>query len=578
MGQLDEYGAAVYKHSHRGLSFKSLTRSNVPLVSLQPRSPDFIGIGAQKAGTYWLRLNLARHPGVWMPPVPELHFFDRSLPGSSFPPASARQRAMNEAWRTQALDALQSHVALGEWSMAHWSALANFFDHDDAWYRLLFAWAPPEALVGEITPRYAICGDAEIAHMHALAPEAKLLFLLRNPIDRFWSQCLMKQSFGTLKPDDPSAMRLFESANGRPRGEYSKTILRYCHHFDPARILIVFMEGIQLKPAAVLHDIHSFLGLTPVPSDPTELARPINSATNPAPMPASLRARITAAYRSELEILAEVFGGPAIAWLEGHTVHTSTGSVLPLTTTHVAALRRRHRAPLGVRPGRGDPMFCISMQRSGTTTVGDWLESHGLIRAGFPTSSQLGWTMHWLRGEFDEIFTSPEFQAAEILEDDPWWCPDFYKVLADRFPTARFILLSRDVDEWFDSLCHHSGGFNPGPSMAHAKIYRREHHIQALMEANSHLDPMAPGLLSILEHESHYKSIYLQHNQAVRDFFAPLPGRLFSGQLDAPETLIELCDFAGVKHNPSIPIPHSNARTAEMALRLTRARDAKLSP
>lgn len=547
-------------------------------MSLQPRAPDFIGIGAQKAGTYWLRVNLAKHPGVWMPPVPELHYFDRSLPDSSFPPARARQRVADEAWRTQALGALQNHVNRGEFSMALWTALANFVDYDDTWYRLLFALAKPETLVGEITPRYAICGDAEIAHMHTLAPDAKLLFLLRHPVDRFWSQCLMKQGYGTLNSGDPAAMRLFESPNGRPRGEYSKTILRYCRHFDPSRILIVFMEGIRLTPAAVLHDIHSFLGLPPFTADPKELAQPINTAANPSPMPASLRARITAAYRSELEILAEALGGPAITWLEGSDAPPSSTSVLHLTASHVAALRRRHRVPLGERTKRTDPLFCVSMQRNGTTTVGDWLESHGLERAGFPTSCRLGWTMKWMRGEFEAIFASSEFKTAEIFEDDPWWCPDFYKLLAERFPKARFILLSRDVDDWFDSLCHHSGGVNPGPSMVHAKIYRREHHIRELMEANPHLDPMAPGLLSILDHEQHYKSIYLQHNQAVRDFFASAPARLYSGRLDSPQTLIDLCDFAGVKHNPAIPIPRANARTVEMAQRLARVRNATPLP
>ena len=39
--------------------------------------PDFLGIGAQKAGTTWLALNLGVHPQVWLPPIKELHYFDR---------------------------------------------------------------------------------------------------------------------------------------------------------------------------------------------------------------------------------------------------------------------------------------------------------------------------------------------------------------------------------------------------------------------------------------------------------------------------------------------------------------------
>jgi hypothetical protein len=83
---------------------------------------------------------------------------------------------------------------------------------------------------------------------------------------------------------------------------------------------------------------------------------------------------------------------------------------------------------------------------------------------------------------------------------------------------------------------------------------------------------MQPGLLSLLDHEAHYKSVYLQHNQAVREFFASKPGRLYSGPLDAPRTLIDLCHFAGINHNPAIPIPRSNARTAEMVDRLAKTK------
>lgn len=40
------------------------------------RFPDFIGIGAQKAGTTWLYKNLKQHPNIWLPEIKELHYFD----------------------------------------------------------------------------------------------------------------------------------------------------------------------------------------------------------------------------------------------------------------------------------------------------------------------------------------------------------------------------------------------------------------------------------------------------------------------------------------------------------------------
>jgi hypothetical protein len=43
----------------------------------RPRGPDFLVIGAQRAGTTWLHQVLRRHPSLWLPPVKELHYFDK---------------------------------------------------------------------------------------------------------------------------------------------------------------------------------------------------------------------------------------------------------------------------------------------------------------------------------------------------------------------------------------------------------------------------------------------------------------------------------------------------------------------
>jgi hypothetical protein len=40
------------------------------------RSPDFLIVGAQRAGTSWTNRHLRRHPQIWTPPIKELHYFD----------------------------------------------------------------------------------------------------------------------------------------------------------------------------------------------------------------------------------------------------------------------------------------------------------------------------------------------------------------------------------------------------------------------------------------------------------------------------------------------------------------------
>jgi len=495
--------------------------------------------------------------------VPELHYFDEPLEGTPPVPRSASVRAGRDDWRSTTLARLQQLGHDPDLDAAAWWAIYSFVDRDDRWYRSLFAFAPPDCVAGEITPRYMLCGSDEIAHMHRVAPDAKLIFLLRHPVERFWSQCKMKHADGTLAPGESPAMHLFDTLNGRPRGEYSKAIVRFCREFDPAHMLVVFFESILRRPRDVLRDVYSFLRMETPPVESGIAETPVNRSASREPMPTGLRARVEAAYRQEIEILADVFGGHANEWLDPEAVESPAEATVRLTPSHVARLEHHHSKISCVRRQRGK-IFCLSLQRSGTTSVGDWLESHGFARAGSPTSVRLGWTRLWLEGKHDAIFASREFQECEIFEDDPWWCTDFYRVVVERYPDAKFILMERDPDAWFESMCHHSAGRNPGWADVHARVYDREADLQTLLAHDHQLRPEAWGLLSLLGHRQHYLDQYKRHGERVRDYFRSQPHRLFYGRLDDPQAFIDMCSFVGIAHNPAIPVPRSNASTDAM--------------
>ena len=48
-----------------------------PILKVKYPLPDFLGIGAQKAGTTWLHDNLSCHPELYLPPEKEIHYFDQ---------------------------------------------------------------------------------------------------------------------------------------------------------------------------------------------------------------------------------------------------------------------------------------------------------------------------------------------------------------------------------------------------------------------------------------------------------------------------------------------------------------------
>lgn len=119
-------------------------------------------------------------------------------------------------------------------------------------------------------------------------------------------------------------------------------------------------------------------------------------------------------------------------------------------------------------------VFCISMQRSRTTSVGKFFRDFGFGCVGWPADQKNGWSDAWYEKDYDRIFESSDFRSANAFEDSPWWLPGFYRVLFQRFPNSKFVLFTRNADEWFQSMKTHSGGSILSRSKVHVKIYQRE--------------------------------------------------------------------------------------------------------
>ncbi len=165
-------------------------------------------------------------------------------------------------------------------------------------------------------------------------------------------------------------------------------------------------------------------------------------------------------------------------------------------------------------------IFCLSMQRSGTSSVGDFLSQWGLKRAGHPLSNKQNWTRHWFNGNFEAIFNDPNFTEHEIFEDDPFWCPEFYKVVFHRIPDSKFILLTRDSDSWFKSMIRHSFGYTLGQTNIHAKIYRREDDLAWLEKNIPDYRVGEAQAMTLFDKAAHYKAAYERHILEVKKFFA----------------------------------------------------------
>jgi hypothetical protein len=63
--------------------------------------------------------------------------------------------------------------------------------------------------------------------------------------------------------------------------------------------------------------------------------------------------------------------------------------------------------------------FCISMQRNGTTSVGDFFKDNEYSVAGWIDSDRNKWTNDWYDGDYEKIINSKDFRNNQEFEDDP---------------------------------------------------------------------------------------------------------------------------------------------------------------
>jgi len=208
---------------------------------------------------------------------------------------------------------------------------------------------------------------------------------------------------------------------------------------------------------------------------------------------------------------------------------------------------------------RKDKVFCISFQRTGTTSTGAFFARAGYRVAVWRVSRKNRWSDLWFRGDYETIFSSGDFKKSQVFEDDPWWCGDFYKVLFHRFPRSRFIQFTRDPDRWFDSMLSHSEGRSLGNTYRHSKLYRRESEYYERFGDITYGNDEIDNLLPLTEdHRSHYTGVYGLRNREISEFFAAHdPSRIVSLELEDPQKWVKLGDYFGISVPDDLEI-HSN--------------------
>jgi len=142
----------------------------------------------------------------------------------------------------------------------------NFFSIDEVyergvdWYSSLFDPARPDQVCGEASPSYTrFPRFAKTTQRIAqLLPDVKIVYIMRHPVDRFYSNYVFDRSFGhndSIRETLRNRSYVLETSN------YMLQIEKYLRHFSREQMLFLLLDDLQQAPQKVLIELFGFLGI-----------------------------------------------------------------------------------------------------------------------------------------------------------------------------------------------------------------------------------------------------------------------------------------------------------------------------
>ena len=273
----------------------------------------FVCIGAQKAGTTWLARMLARHDEVFMTPVKEIHYFDH-IAGLTEHLGERKRRSRYRKYHQRMWtqwSKWREHRAQGPWYKDYMRPAL-----DDEWYVSLFADRGGKKVAGEVTPEYALIGKSGLKHLKRLAPDARIIFIMRNPVTRAWSQLLHLCRARKLDAESLSTSKLLDMT-GEDRfkalSDYVQVLDSLAAVFPPDHVHLEFYEDIHADRSAALSRICAFLGVASESRNFAGLGERHNPSQN-VRMPSDLRKELRMRYRAMVRDTEDRLGRVPAAW------------------------------------------------------------------------------------------------------------------------------------------------------------------------------------------------------------------------------------------------------------------------
>ncbi|MCK8484821.1 sulfotransferase [Aliiroseovarius sp. S2029] len=265
-------------------------------------------LGATKAGTSWLFDYLSKHRECHLPAMKELHYFDALEHGTGdFYRKQAQARL--EAARKDKPTAWQKRLIA---DLERWLAVFDGKTRDDAAYmRYVQDGGAKARVIGDFTPAYGLLKEKSLKTMAALTDKVRFVYLMRDPVDRIWSNIRMMAGVDGAALDAKVDGVLNGTAeNILDRSNYRRTLNRLTRAIPREALHIEFYE--RLFTPAAIERLCAFLGITP---QPAAFDRVVHQSVA-ADLPMGQRAQLQAALKPQYNFVEKFMGELPPEWTQ----------------------------------------------------------------------------------------------------------------------------------------------------------------------------------------------------------------------------------------------------------------------
>jgi len=212
-----------------------------------------IGIGAQKTGSSWLSHFLKSHQDVYSSSIKEMHYFQYYKLGGTWP-NSYFQRRLQQLHLCEELSSFQQrqiHDLVERVKMdGSVSAYKKFYERRIS----------NESVYCDFTPAYSMLPVTELIRIRENFDRVKLVFVMRNPAERFWSQMRFSERALTEENVDDLLGLCISNPEYIKRSDYKSTLDRTFSVFNKEDVFVEFYENLFSETA--IERLCNFIGIS----------------------------------------------------------------------------------------------------------------------------------------------------------------------------------------------------------------------------------------------------------------------------------------------------------------------------